>query len=146
MRKGDLMYKKIISFLIFCIVFSFLLVGCSSAIYSSGCVSINYNGSKYNYLSEWEMLSDNYIVKSIEQDGVNLSIRSYDDDTRDEFLFCEDNGSLYHNESYILPENKVENIDHLLFSFHGSNDELNILDSDTIYEFTKIFLMKVKAT
>lgn len=84
------------------------------------------------------MTTDNYILKTIKQDGVNLKIRLYNNDVNNEFLFCEDNGSLYHNDDFSLPDNNIENIDYFTFLLHNSNDEMVVSENDAKEEFVNI--------
>lgn len=130
------------TFLIICLITALALSGCSSSIYSGGCLNINYNNHNYKYLTDWEMTSDEYTKETIKQDGVSLHIRLYDNDVNKEFLFCEDNGSLYHNEAFKLPDNDIESIDYLAFNLHSSNDKIVIENKDAIKEFEKIISSK----
>lgn len=134
--------KRHIFIKLICVITAFtmvvLLSGCIPSIYSDGCINIRYNNHNYKYLTDWEMTSDEYTKETIKQDGVSLNIRLYDNDVNTEFLFCEDNGSLYHNEDFKFPDNNAKSINHLTFYLHSSNDKIVISDSKAKKEFEKI--------
>lgn len=131
-------YHKVLCLSALFVIVAFLFTGCISSIYSTGCITIRYNGHNYNCLTDWEMNTDKYNLKTISQDSVNLKLRLYDNDVNNEFLFCEDNGSLYHNDDFSLPDNNVENIDYFTYLLHSSNDEIVVSENNAKEEFINI--------
>lgn len=125
------MFKKI------CCLFLSVVFVCSL----SGCIeeylTINYKNNTYSLTYDWGMKTDNYEIVTVVEDGTELSLRIYNDDKNNEFIYCENSGSLYHNDNIEFPKNNSENIEKLLFSFPLKNGEiLECTDEEIIKDFS----------
>lgn len=127
-----------------CLFLSVLLIYLFSGCNDGGKVqylTLNYKNNTYHSVYEWNMKSDDYEVVTVIDEGTRLNLRIYNDDEHNEFVYCEDVDTLYHNDNFEFPENKSENIKKLWFSFPRKNGEiLECLDEKIIKEFSHIAL------
>lgn len=123
------MFKKIYCTLV-CLIFICLLVGCKAQY-----LTINYKGNSYDLVYDWEMETDDYEIISVTEDNTNLNLRLYNNDINNEFVFCENTGSLYHNNKFKYPLNKSSNVSSLKFL---SKEDKETYDRQVINEFITI--------
>lgn len=129
------MKKTIICLIAYAILFSFC--GCENIIESMDRNYIEYLGMQYSSISQqWEMKSpNNYNQEIIMNNNSSIKIRTYPYDLKNDFIYIENDGLLFHNNASKLPDNNKKNIDYLLLRYHEKTLELKIDDTIIVDEF-----------
>lgn len=99
---------------------------------------ILFNKTSYRVIADqyWEMNEPEiYHMSEIDSNGTSLRIRHYDSDKTGEFIYCENNGLLYHNSLSNFPENTVDNIDHIVFRSIKTAEDTVCSDPNVISEY-----------
>ena len=124
--------------------FCFLFSGCNDPGYD-----FVYDDNKYQYVTGWEISSDDYELIEVNDNNIPLRLEIYNSDKERQFCYCRNNGSWYHNVNYSFPDNQKDSVSSLTVRSHTSNNQKTIIDSSTIEEFLilisdDVFLNNVK--
>lgn len=126
------MKKVCISLTLICLLE--LFTGC----FLSNSVDIQYNGYDYSPITNWHMSDEtNYSVHSAHEGDNTVSVRIYQNDKKNLFLYCDKYSMLYYRKSEHLPEwNNQQDV--AKFSFNiltDDNDFFETDDSSIVTEF-----------
>ena len=121
------MFKKKILISFICLVL-LCLDGCGNTLYTSGLSRIKYQNIEYTYdfHTEWVIENSKYINDTVEQDGHILSVRIFDNDQKQEYLYCNDNSLFYHNNKVEYPKNTTNEIECFTYFISPDYPEKNI--------------------